>query len=102
MAVLAKTADAQNATPSAAAPDSPSPHPTKQPSTGKPPSAAAVAMAATFRSFDPALSDDQLHQIAQNIDDNRAAGAQLNPRKKPLKNSDEPVARFSATEHLAG
>jgi len=60
--------------------DSPSPHPTKQPSTGKPPSAPAVAVAATFRSLDASLTDDQLHAIAQSIDDNRAAGAQLNPR----------------------
>jgi len=53
-------------------------------------------MAATFRTFDPKLSDEQLVLIARSLDDNRAAGAQLNPRKKRLKNSDEPVARFAA------
>jgi hypothetical protein len=53
-------------------------------------------MAATFRTFDPKLSDEQLTLIARAIDDNRAAGARLNPRKKRLKNSDEPITRFAA------
>ncbi|GAC1534584.1 MAG: hypothetical protein NVS2B17_03820 [Candidatus Velthaea sp.] len=98
--MLAKSADAQTESPMPTSTDSPSPHPTKQPSTGKPPSAAALAIAATFRSFDPALTDDELRTIAKNIDDNRAAGTELNPRKKPLKNSDEPVTRFAAAGHV--
>jgi len=90
--MLAKSADAQTAT------DAPSPHPSRQPSTGKPPSAAALAVAATFRAFDAKLTDEQLTKIARTIDDNRAAGAELSPRKKRLRNSDEPVTRFAAAE----
>ena len=59
------------------------------------PSAAALAIAATFRAFDPHLTEDELRKIARNIDDNRT-GAALDPKKKPLRNSDEPVVRFSA------
>jgi hypothetical protein len=59
------------------------------------PSAAALAIAATFRTFDPHLTEDELRKIARTIDDNRT-GAVLDPKKKPLRNSDEPVVRFSA------
>jgi hypothetical protein len=57
-------------------------------------SAAALAIAATFRAFDPHLTEDELRKIARTIDDNRT-GAVLDPKKKPLRNSDEPVVRFS-------
>jgi hypothetical protein len=59
----------------------------------KAPSAAALAVALTMRRFDPALSDAQIARIARDIDDGRAGGA-LNPKKKPLLNSDEPVTLF--------
>ncbi|MFN2459253.1 MAG: hypothetical protein ABR591_00970 [Candidatus Velthaea sp.] len=85
-ALLTKGAGAQTA-----APSPPSPQPSR-----KEPSAAALAAAAAFRTFDPHLSDDTIKTIARGIDDNRSAGAQLNPKKRRLKNSDEPVARFAA------
>jgi hypothetical protein len=88
LALLSKAADAQSA-----APVRPSPSPK---STPKPPSAAALAAAVVYRRFDAKLSDEQVTLIARSIDDNRAAGAQLNPKKKRLKNSDEPVTRFAA------
>jgi hypothetical protein len=59
----------------------------------KAPSAAALAAALTMRRFDPALSDAQIARIARDIDDGRA-GEALNPKKKPLLNSDEPVTIF--------
>jgi hypothetical protein len=68
----------------------------------KEPSAAAFALAATYRAFDPKLTDADLHTIARNIDDNRAAGTVLNPKINPLKNSDEMVARFAAGESVSG
>lgn len=88
LALMSKAADAQSS-----APVSPSPSPSASP---KPPSAAALAMAVTFRTFDAKLSNEQVTLIARGIDDNRAAGAQLNSKKKRLKNSDEPVTRFAA------
>jgi hypothetical protein len=71
----------------------PTPPPTPRASPA--PSAAALAIAATFRAFDPHLTEDELRKIARTIDDNRT-GAVLDPKKKPLRNSDEPVVRFSA------
>ena len=88
LALLSKASDAQGAAPTA-----PSPSPAASP---KPPSAAALAAAVVFRRFDAKLTDEQVTLIARSIDDNRAAGAQLNPKKKRLKNSDEPVTRFAA------
>lgn len=61
------------------------------------PSAAALAMAATFRAFDSELSDDELRRIAARIDENRM-GAALNPKTRPLRNADEPVGRFAVAE----
>ncbi len=63
------------------------------------PSSEALAIAATFRRFDAKLTDADIERIAGKIDDSRA-GAVLNPKKKPLRNSDEMVARFTAGERL--
>ena len=46
----------------------------------------ARAQAAAMRAFDASLGDEQLAQIARAIDEQRALGAQLAPRKKPLPN----------------
>ncbi len=64
----------------------------------KPPSAAALAVAATMRRFDPKLSDAQVERIARDIDDDNGAGARLNPKKARLKNWDEPVTSFELPE----
>jgi hypothetical protein len=68
----------------------------------KAPTPAALALAAAYRAFDPRLTDAELRTIARGIDDNRAAGAALNPKRKPLRNSDEPIARFAAAESGRG
>jgi hypothetical protein len=57
----------------------------------KRPSAAALAVAATMRRFDPKLSDAQVERIARDIEGAGQLGPALNPKKKPLQNSDEPV-----------
>jgi len=44
-----------------------------------------------MRAFDERLSDDQLDAIARGIDGQRALGAQLAPKRKPLRNADEPL-----------
>jgi len=91
---LGVSAKAEPPAAGAATPSSP-PAPKPQPL----PSAASLAIAATFRRFDPKLSDDELHKIAANIDQSRT-GAVLNPKKKPLRNSDEMVVRFAADERI--
>jgi hypothetical protein len=101
LALMSKGAGAQTETPAPAAPSAKSPHPARQPATGKPPSAVAVAMAATFRSFDPHLTDSQLATIAKSIDDNRAAGARLNPKRARLRNGNEPVTHFTVPSENA-
>jgi len=68
----------------------------------KGPTAAALALAATYRGFDPRLTDADVQTIAHAIDDNRAASSALNPKTKPLRNSDEMVARFAAAESIRG
>jgi hypothetical protein len=100
VALSANGANAQPA-PTPTPTDTGGPHPARQPSTGKPPSPLALATAATFRTFDAQLTDDDLQKIAQAIDDNRHAGGALNPAKKPLANGDEPVTRFAAAERFA-
>jgi hypothetical protein len=69
------------------APPSPSP-------TEKPPSEAALALAATMRRFDPKLNDAEITTIARGIDEGARFGAALNPKKKRLRNWDEPVTTF--------
>jgi hypothetical protein len=64
------------------------------------PSAAALALAARARGYDPQLTDVQIEAIARGIDANRAAGSALNPKRKPLRNGDEPVTRFAAAERI--
>jgi hypothetical protein len=63
-------------------------------SSAKPPSAAALAAAVSMRAFDAGLSDAEVAAIAAGIDANRA-GAQLNPKKKPLKNETGPDVHFA-------
>jgi len=93
--LLAGPADAQTATPAAAA-TSPAPKPSASP---KLPSALAVSIAASMRRFDPALSDADLDTMAHAIDDNRRGEARLNPhRATALRNGDEPVTRFSVRD----
>ena len=48
-----------------------------------------------MRAFDPALTDDEVTTIARGIDADRATAAQLNPKKKRLRNGDEPAVRFT-------
>ena len=48
-----------------------------------------------MRRFDPKLTDDQIDTIAREIDENASAGARLNPKKKRLRNADEPVTTFT-------
>jgi len=74
----------------AAARLSPSPAPSE-----KPPSAAALAVAAGMRRFDPKLSDAEVAEIAKGIDESAQAGSALNPKKKRLLNSDQPVTVFT-------
>jgi hypothetical protein len=59
------------------------------------PSAAALAVAVAMRRFDSKLSDREIETIARGIDDNAKAGGALNPRKKRLRNWDEPVTTFA-------
>lgn len=47
-----------------------------------------------MRAFDPALTDTEVAAIAAGIDANRA-GAQLNPKKKRLKNETGPAVHFA-------
>ncbi len=72
----------------------PLPVPSRSP-VAKQPSAAAAAVAATFRRFDPELSDADIGTIARGIDDSVKAGLTLDPKKKPLHNGDEPVTIFT-------
>jgi hypothetical protein len=41
--------------------------------------------------FDARLTPEQLDRIARGIDEQRALGAQLAPKKKPLANGVEPL-----------
>ncbi len=63
-------------------------------------SPAALALAATFRAFDPHLTDAELQRIAERIDADRTAYAALNPKGAVLRNGDEMVVRFAAGEHV--
>jgi len=84
--VLADGAQAQSAAPTASPVASPAP---------KPPTARALAVAAGMRAFDSELTDAQVQKIASAIDDNAKAARALAPKKKPLRNSDEPVTTFA-------
>jgi hypothetical protein len=61
----------------------------------KPVSEIARAQALAMRRFDPHLSDEQIEAIARGVDDGMAAGAALSPNSAPLRNSEEPVTRFT-------
>jgi len=56
----------------------------------------AATAAVGMRRFDSKLSDADVEKIARAIDDNAKAATALNPKKKRLRNSDEPVTTFSA------
>lgn len=60
----------------------------------KAPSAAAVSLAAGFRRIDPKLAATDLEAIARGIDDAAQAAAALRPKRRPLRNADEPVTIF--------
>ena len=52
-----------------------------------------------MRRFDPALTSDEVAQIARRIDATYGAGERLNPNKAAtLSNADEPVTRFVVGE----
>jgi hypothetical protein len=87
VSLMAADGGAQTPPPSASA------SPFVRPS-GKPPSAVAVALAATMRSFDPALSAPELDGIARKIDAMRALGPQLNPKARPLRNAEDLIVQF--------
>lgn len=91
----------QEATPAATTsprPAIPAPPPKRIARPAKRPSAAALAVAATFRRFDSRLDDAEIETIARGIDDGVKAGTALNPKKRPLRNGDEPVTIFTVTE----
>ena len=67
----------------------------------RPISAEAMAIALTFRAFDPALSDSEIETIARGVDNKRGAGSRLNPKGALLKNADEPITRFTVPSHEA-
>ncbi len=48
-----------------------------------------------MRRFDAKLSDAQIAKIAAGIASAHAAGKALNPKKKRLKNADQPATPFS-------
>jgi len=50
-----------------------------------------------MRRFDPKLTDEQIETIARAIDENASASARLNPKKKRLRNADEPVTTFAVS-----
>jgi hypothetical protein len=92
-----RAANAQTASPAASlpSPEAAAP-PAPAAKKAKGPSAASVAIAATMRRFDAKLTDAELATIATQIDENAGAGAVLNPKKRRLKNSDEPATTFAA------
>lgn len=61
-------------------------------------SALALVTAQSMRRFDAKLSDEQIQTIARGIDEGAAAGAKLNPKKKRLRNGDEPVTHFAVRD----
>lgn len=74
-------------------PDESSPNPTAS-AAAKPCGAAALAVAQAMCRFDSKLTDAQIETIARGIDAQKVAGARLNPKKRRLRNSDEPVTTF--------
>ncbi len=96
-----RAAEAQQETTPAATtsprPAIPAPPPKQIVRPAKRPSAAALAMAATFHRFDPKLDDAEIQTIARGIDDGVKGGTALNPKKRPLRNGDEPVTTFTVT-----
>jgi hypothetical protein len=89
--VAEERAQAQTAAPSEPAPAA---QPSASAKPAKPPSAAAFAIAATMRRFDPKLTQGELDKIAHAIDDNGKGALALNPKKRPLRNAEEPVTTF--------
>lgn len=54
--------------------------------------------AARMRQFDPSLTEAEIQQIAQGIDQNVRTGQHVNPKGDVLKNWDEPVTLFEVGE----
>jgi hypothetical protein len=48
-----------------------------------------------MRRFDPKLTQGELDKIAHAIDDNGKGALALNPKKRPLRNAEEPVTTFA-------
>ncbi len=63
------------------------------------PSPVARALAQSMRSFDASLTDEQIETIAQRIERARAYGASLSPKKKRLRNADEPLTAVHPAEN---
>jgi hypothetical protein len=76
-----------------AASPAPAPAPTPTPKKRQI-SEAARALAAQMRSFDSALTDKEVEEIADGIDYNLRVGNRVNPHGTELKNWDEPVTIF--------
>ena len=91
-AALALARSEARATESTPAASGAMPSPT---ASAKPPSGAALAVAAGMRRFDPKLSDAEIAGIAKDIDENAQLGVALNPKKKRLRNSEGPVTIFT-------
>jgi hypothetical protein len=58
----------------------------------------ARALAAGMRDFDPLLSDADIDLIAARIDEQRAYGRTLSPKKKRLANAVEPLTAVRAPD----
>lgn len=63
-----------------------------------PPSSAALAKAGEMRRFDAKLSDAEIETIARRIDANAKLAKSLNPKKRRLRNCDEPVTSFEVSK----
>jgi hypothetical protein len=67
---------------------------TAVPSASPPPPDDAFAAARAMKRFDPSLTDEEILKIARDVADARSAARNLNPKKNPLRNAEEPVTRF--------
>ena len=77
---------------------SPSQSPAPSASPSPAPSAAARAFAERMRSYDAALSDEQIEDIAKGVDYAFRAGKDLRKKDAPLTNGDAPSPQFAVNE----
>jgi hypothetical protein len=76
------------------------PAPAPSPSATKLPSFQSAALAEGFNvELGAGLTEEQRTAVAFAIDANRKAALTLNPRKKRLRNSDEPAIRFAVADN---